>query len=180
VGELNKKNLTEMDMTALRELADRWVDTVNEPKPTKAAMAELQKAMVEYPAIFKVLGDTTSILQMRILEHTTSKPGMLEVMKLRAKTMTRELGYEKGSPLERMLIDHVVTAWLRVQMIEWRYQTFSDKGGSFKEGAYWDNKLNSAHRRYLRAVETLARVRRLLQRTPVQINIANQQVVQNG
>jgi hypothetical protein len=37
-----------------------------------------------------------------------------------------------------------------------------------------------AHRRYLRAIESLARVRRLLKRAPVQINIAQQQVVANG
>jgi len=180
VAELKKKSISEMDITELRVLADRLVDTVNASKPTKERMAELQKAIVDYPEIFDVLGDTTQSLQTRIMEHISSRPGMVEVMKLRAKTKTRELGYEKGSALERVLIDHVVTAWLRLQMIEWRYQTFSDQGGSFKEGAYWDHKLDAAHKRFLRAVETLAKVRSLLKRVPVQINVAQQQLVANS
>ncbi len=180
MAELKKKSISELDITELRVLADRLVDTVNAPKPSKEQMAELKKAIVDYPEIFDVLGDTTHILQTRIMEHISSRPGMVEVMKLQAKTMTRELGYEKGSPMERVLIDHVVTAWLRLQMIERHYQAFSDQGGSFKEGAYWDNKLNSAHKRFLRAVETLAKVRSLLKRAPVQINVAQQQVVANS
>jgi hypothetical protein len=45
-----------------------------------------------------------------------------------------------------------------------------------KQGMYWEQRQNAAQGRFLRAVETLARVRRLNKRPPVQINIGGQQV----
>jgi hypothetical protein len=42
-------------------------------------------------------------------------------------------------------------------------------------GAYWDNLLTTHQARFLRAIETLARVRRLARNTPaLQINIARE------
>jgi hypothetical protein len=43
-------------------------------------------------------------------------------------------------------------------------------------GTYWDRRLNSAQQRHLRAIESLARVRRLSNATPLQVNIGGQQV----
>lgn len=44
----------------------------------------------------------------------------------------------------------------------------------FKNAAYWERRLNSAHRRYLRAIETLAKIRK--QGLAVQVNIAVNQI----
>ena len=48
--------------------------------------------------------------------------------------------------------------------------------GSTSAGTWWDNLLTSAHNRFLRAVETLAKVRRLAKNNPLfQVNIANEE-----
>ncbi len=47
---------------------------------------------------------------------------------------------------------------------------------TLKQGEYWEKRLSSAQRRYLRACETLARVRKLAQASPLQVNIGAQQV----
>jgi hypothetical protein len=39
-------------------------------------------------------------------------------------------------------------------------------------GAYWDKRLSMAQKRFMRACESLARVRRLSRRIPLQVNIA--------
>jgi len=54
---------------------------------------------------------------------------------------------------------------------------------SLAAASYWERKLSTVQYRYLRAIETLARVRKLMGVPMVQINIAaegGQQVVSNA
>ena len=56
-------------------------------------------------------------------------------------------------------------------------------GRSFDASSHWERKLSTVQRPYLRAIETLARVRKLMGVPMVQINIAaegGQQVVSNA
>ncbi len=59
---------------------------------------------------------------------------------------------------------------------QYHYQAHLRETLTTKHRDYWDRHLNAAQRRYLRAIETLARVRKLSGRGPIQINIAEQQV----
>jgi hypothetical protein len=108
------------------------------------------------------------------------QPGLHIAVRRQAEQMARELGAEQASPLERLLIDQVVIAWLRWQSVEWTYQRNFEQSITLTKAFYLEKRLTAAHRRYLQAIESLARVRRLLARAPVQINIAQQQVVANG
>ena len=65
--------------------------------------------------------------------------------------------------------------WLRLQLIEQQYSGVQAGNMTLPQGDYWERRLSAAQRRYLRAVETLARVRRL--RVPaLQVNIGEKQV----
>lgn len=161
-------------------LMDRLVDTVNAQKPTKAQLAELREALEKAPSLVGMLGDISRPLQYKIIESIAPQPGLHIVMGEHTAQMARDMGAEQASPLERMLIDQVVIAWLRWQSVEWNYQSNFAQSITLTKGIYLEKRLTAAHRRYLRAIESLARVRRLLARAPVQINIARQQVVQNG
>jgi hypothetical protein len=46
---------------------------------------------------------------------------------------------------------------------------------SLAQGEYWEKKLSANQRRYLRAVETLARIRKL--NITVQVNVADKMIV---
>ena len=79
-------------------------------------------------------------------------------------------------------IDQVVICYLRMNMTEQAYDNGMAGGCSFDAGSYWERKLSTVQRRYLRSIETLARVRKLMGVPMVQINIAaegRQQVVSN-
>ncbi len=73
--------------------------------------------------------------------------------------------------------------YVRMFVVEQHYQNATGMSHSLAAGNYWERKLSSVQGRYLRSLETLARVRKLLGVPPVQINIASQggqQVVSNG
>ena len=73
--------------------------------------------------------------------------------------------------IEQLLIENIVTAWIRYQVIEYRFSSIINGEHTLNEGEYWGKLLNHAQRRYLRAVETLARVRKITRAT-FQVNIA--------
>ena len=164
----------------LEQLAERLVATINAQKPTKAQLAELRKALEDAPELVSDLGDISRQLKYKIVHSLAPQPGLHVVLKKQAEQMAKELGAEQASPLEHLLIDQVVIAWLRWQSVEWTYQNNFEQSITLTKGIYLEKRLTAAHRRYLQAIESLARVRRLLARAPVQINIAQQQVVQNG
>lgn len=164
----------------VERLVDRLLATVNAQKPTKAQLAELREALEHAPSLVGVLGDMSSQLRYKIIEAMAPQPGLHIAVRKQAEQMAKELGIEQASPLERMLIDLVVIAWLRWQSVEWNYQSNFAQSITLTKGIYLEKRLTAAHRRYLQSIESLARVRRLLARAPVQINIAQQQVVQNG
>jgi len=87
----------------------------------------------------------------------------------------RELALPTDGPLERSLVDHVALCWMRLQATEQVYSGRMAQSLTLPQADYWDRHLAAAQRRYLRAVETLAKVRRL--RLPaLQVNIGEKQV----
>jgi len=163
-----------------RKLTDRLLTTVKSQKPTNTELAELRKALEETPALVSTLGDLSVQLKFKIIEAMANQPGRQLVIGKQVEKMAEELGGGDASPLERMLIDQVMIAWLRWQSVEWAYQYGFAQGQTLTKGLYLEKRLSAAHRRYLQSIESLARVRRLLARVGVQVNIAQQQVVRNG
>ena len=88
----------------------------------------------------------------------------------------RALGYDEARDLERLLIEQVILTWLHYYRVQHGYRQTVGKQLLIVQEDRWERKLNAAQRRHLRAVETLARVRKLSGRGPIQINIAEQQV----
>ena len=94
-----------------------------------------------------------------------------------AKSLQHELGDKEATPLERLLIQQVVMAWTRLAIVEYAYTDVVSEKSSYQRLKYWDGRLNASQRRFLRASETLARIRKM-NLPAVQVNIAEQQVNQ--
>ncbi|HEY7092612.1 MAG TPA: hypothetical protein VH393_05505, partial [Ktedonobacterales bacterium] len=89
----------------------------------------------------------------------------------------------RGLPLERLLIERIVTCWLAVELAEadsshWEAQRLHNLPAQLKIGEYMAHRRDQAHKRFLSAVAALAQMRRLLSPIPLmagQVNIAQQQ-----
>ncbi|MBC8548161.1 MAG: hypothetical protein H8D23_00785, partial [Candidatus Brocadiales bacterium] len=90
------------------------------------------------------------------------------------EVMRQGLGFEQSPMLEQMLIENVIICWLRLQWAEYQLSGFMGSGGSnsMAEVTYWERRLTTAQQRFLRASNSLAKVRKLTRGT-VQINIAS-------
>jgi hypothetical protein len=80
---------------------------------------------------------------------------------------------ENSTPVERLIIEQILLCWVRLASTEMSYTETIQEGGAIEMAQFQEKRLNSAHKRYAQACETLARIRKLQRKSqPVQINIA--------
>jgi hypothetical protein len=87
--------------------------------------------------------------------------------------MRTELLGDNPTPVERLLVERVVSCWLQVQDADIRAAGAKDL--SIKQADYHQRRMDSANRRYLAALKALALVRKLAV-PALQVNIARKQV----
>ena len=144
------------------------------PKPED--VKAMRDYLAKYPKQAEAIGDLSVQVERKMLEiaFSNNKAGELATDEY-MYNMRKGLGYETASPIERPLIQHVVLCWFRLQLTENRYEARMQESLSLAQGLYWEKKLSANQRRYLRSIETLARIRKM--NITVQINMAHQQIV---
>jgi hypothetical protein len=88
---------------------------------------------------------------------------MRESIRLQLDAMARELAGADASPLERLLIDRLIVTWLEVQHADLDRTMPTSGPENIKLALLRLKRQESAQKRYLVAVRTLALVRRLLE-----------------
>lgn len=160
-----------MTIQELRALIER----IDSGKPSKADREALAKCLDAVPNFAALLGDMSA----RVVEHMIGKmntqPTTRQAAGVHFLNQRNALGYKTATPIERSLIENVVVCWFRLQYVELQFSLHTLAQHETKTGLYWDKRLSAAQRRYLRAVESLERVRRLMRNdgpsVAVQMNI---------
>ncbi len=148
---------------------------VNCENPKPEDVKALQTWLDSHPDTWRAMGDLTAHALKSIVDAAAGKTALVRECVMRdAEARRQALGYDDASPLERLLIDVVVLTGLRWADIERRYSSVHGQGEgmTLAQADWWERRLSAAEGRYLRACESLARVRRLLRHAPVQVNIA--------
>ncbi len=102
-------------------------------------------------------------------------PGAQELFRQQARNLRRQLREEgTGTALESMLIRRISLDYLATLQAEQQRALAPGESRSLELSRFYEQQADRAHRRFLASVESLARVRKLI--TPIQINIAEQQV----
>ena len=143
--------------------------------PDPNAVERLRQLFATQTHGFLSANSTTQSIRQQLIEkisHGVSRAIMLAEVDV----LKKQLDYHAAPPLERLLIEHILTVRLRLIHAEHIYnEGVVNQSVAFKYGEYRDNLLSSTQARFLRAIEALARVRRLARNTPaLQINIARE------
>jgi hypothetical protein len=100
-------------------------------------------------------------------------PFIIESARAGVDKLKEDLGYADALPLEKLLITQAALCWLRLNLLERTHWVKTYENHSTETGLYWDRRLLTAQRRFTRACESLARVRKLSRYAPaLQVNIA--------
>ena len=76
--------------------------------------------------------------------------------------MRDKLGWKDSSQLEKIIIEQVCLNWLRLNALELTHDQKTRESHTLPVGEHWDKLLTQSQKRYLRACESLAKVRKLL------------------
>ena len=113
------------------------------------------------------------LAELMVLKNAGATPGLQECWKHRLQGLKKDLGYDDAPVLEKLLIQQAALCWLKLNLVELSYSSTMAQSITLTLGMYWEKHLTAAQKRFTRACETLARVRKLSRNTPaLQFNIA--------
>jgi hypothetical protein len=163
VGEVDKYK-------ALREL----VKHTHKEKPHPEDLAALRRFFDGDPELWRPAGS----MAKRTLDHLLrtyyqQSAYIQECVGRRVAEMREQFGFAEGSPLEKLLIEQILVCYVNLYVLEINSASKLCESHSTETGLYWDRRLTGAQRRFRRACETLARIRKLSRNAPaLQLNIA--------
>ena len=174
---MNSKLADTQTTDNIREQFHSLLTRANKERPSAADIQALKDLLYDNKELelWKAIVGMGELAESQVLDTIVngSGQGMRECWRQRLIAMRAELGYAEASALERLLIQQVTLCWLNLNLTEYRFTNVTKQSISFASGLYWEKRLSAAQRRFTRACETLARVRKLSRNTPaLQFNIA--------
>ena len=167
VVELEK--VSREDVAAIRDI----ITKTNKKNPKSEDVAQLKKMLTESPKLWRIAGDFSEHALWKITEDIDGTPFVIESARVGVEKLKEDLGYTDAPPLEKMLITQAALCWLRLNLVERTHWVKTYENHSTETGLYWDRRLLTAQRRFTRACESLARIRKLSRNLPaLQVNIA--------
>ncbi|MBS1796789.1 MAG: hypothetical protein JSS81_23365 [Acidobacteria bacterium] len=153
--EQDKKNEHE-ELMALIERTDKENPNPDDLKQLRAHLNN-NSALVQ-------LNELSEQAFKRVIENFTNSALMRELLNRQVEEKREAFGYKTATIFEQMLIDQVILCHIRLNNIELTHTARLEAVGSHTHasGLYWDKRLSSAQRRFTRACEALAKVRKLL------------------
>jgi hypothetical protein len=164
-------------------IANDWVPTTPEEIRQVIRRAEGGDAKA-LPALRKLLevpdfvdmcgGDLAQQAERSLIDTAAGKNlSFKEAMIRKIEILRKDLAGPSPTPLERLLVERIVTCWLHLHDVQIRF--VQANGLSIQQADHRQRAIDHCHRRYLSAIKTLATVRKLA--LPVlQVNIAKKQV----
>jgi len=138
-------------------------EATNKANPKEEDKKRLQIYLKENPEIWQSITDLSGKVRDNLISSLASESYLVqESYRQKLGAMRDNLGWQIASELERILIEQVCLNWLRLNFIEIVHREKTQASHTIDWGNYWDKTLTSAQRRYLRACESLAKVRKLL------------------
>lgn len=142
------------------------LSATNKKNPKVEDIQALREMMREDSSIWKNYGDWAKQTEIVILNEYFENSGfLLETVTKKLANMRDELGWENASEIEKLLIRQVCLTWLRLYYLERIHNSKTTQSHTSETGIYWDKRLTNAQKRHLRAIESLAKVRKMTAQT---------------
>jgi hypothetical protein len=158
-----------------RELLNTLLQRISKAKkPAQEDLIALEGLFIKHPDIWRTLelGNMCTYAVREMLEQMTNNaPATRISLQAGVEGVKRDLGYADAPALEKLLIDAVAVAWLHYYDRQRRYPQIMAAELTIAQATYREKQMHVAQARYLKALETLARVRRM-NLPAVQVNIA--------
>jgi hypothetical protein len=131
------------------------------------------RRLLQAPRGVAALGGDLAAKARRVLIDKYAGTNVLarETLVAKLEQLRADLGGD--TPVERLMVDRIVTCWLHLHHLEWCYAVRDPLPIGL--ATYYQRSMDRAQKRYLAALKTLATVRRLAL-PALQVNIGGNQV----
>ncbi|MBU2034890.1 MAG: hypothetical protein ABH882_01420 [Candidatus Omnitrophota bacterium] len=168
----------EVQMMPLEQQKGEFYETLQKifKKESPDANIEKAKAMLKNnPDVWKKYVGLSYSTMRKFLAVFGEEKGNQLLIEAEVLSIRNGLGYASASQLERLIIDQIMLCWARINHAEYMVVIMVLENYSYYKRdhlEYWQNRLIFYQNSYLKAIETLARVRRLSKGVAFQVNIA--------
>lgn len=156
---------------------DEWyiatMQAIRKSAPSEETKQEYRKVLERFPAVAQRFGDLPTLYRAATSDRFAKQAVIEEAVKFQTKALRAQLAGDEATPLESLLVDAILACHQDYWMFAMVYEQKTGSSFTLRDLEQWERVLASKEARYLRAVETLARVRRLL-KINVQVNIATE------
>lgn len=144
--------------------AYKLLKATNKPEADvkKEDVQALREYLEENQSACREIADFSGRIQRMVIEGFANSVLTAESYKKRLVVMRDNLGWNTASEIEQILIEQVCLCWLRLNFMEMVSYEKLQKSHSVETGLYYEKCLMNAQKRYMRACESLAKVRKLL------------------
>lgn len=154
-----------MKMNVVSDEKDKMIvfQATNKEKPKPEDVEALNKIFDESPHVWQQVGNLAARVKDSIIAMQCSQNHLvIEATKRKVAEMRDRLGWKDASRLEKIVIEQVCMNWLRLNHLELVHEQKTRESHTVAVGEHWDKLLTQAQKRYLRACESLAKIRKLL------------------
>jgi hypothetical protein len=135
------------------------IERANRGKENGPEVKELQKFLEENKDLAKQYQVFAFSVRHGLMHRITQEPGHFELLEREYETRRDNLGWANAGPMERLMIERIMLCWLRLLWVENYNGSFMKASVYMRESEYADKQLARAHSRYVKAVESLAKLR---------------------
>ena len=166
---------TGLDKTEIRKY-NALVRKINVEHPKPKDIQAVRKMLTETPNLWREVGDLAKLSMVAVLADSGLNRDKRILIETGIDDRKKDFGYKDAPAIEKLLIEQIIVCWVLLQKAQVLYAVAQQPGVALPEADYWERRVSAANTRFLRASETLARVRKLSGLGVVQVNIGAQQV----
>ena len=163
-----------------QELGDFLNSRINKKDPSPTDLAMLREVMELSPTYASAIGNIAYQARRQLIEKIAVNKVVEEQIQAELSKLQNDMGYQEAPALERMLIEQIGVCWLLLYRTQQGYTAMILGGDiTFAMADWYERRLAAVQGRFLRAVETLAKLRNLAKPTlaqTVMLNVARQQI----
>lgn len=117
----------------------------------------------EHPDLFEKVSVVAYSIRQALIRKVCGEKGEGSAIALRGEyhALFDRLSTEDDTEMEKLMISRIAMSWLRVLSAEAACIVLMGSTGTFKELTIADKLLTRAHSRYVKSIESLARLRKL-------------------
>jgi hypothetical protein len=155
------KPQTELQTNDAAHQLSMLVLKANKGEENGPEVRELRKFLNEHKELAARHNVVAYTVKKAVMLKVIKEPGNFELFEREYHMRRDDLGWKDASPIERLMIERIMLLWVRLLWCEHYNGSFMQPSVSLRESEYADKLYARAHCRYVKAIESLARLRQV-------------------